>query len=644
MSAIAAILRRDGRPTADAEAARMLGALAMYGPQRQVVWHDRTVALGHRLLAVVPEDRDDRQPLVGCGGLVRLVADARIDNRHDLAATLGLDAAGDGAAPDSRFVLAAYERWGAACCDHLVGSFAFAIWDERTRRLFCARDHLGDRPLFFHQAEDFIAVASMPKGLLALPDVPRALDETTMRVELAGLRCDRTASLFRGISRVPAGHALTVTAAGAELRRYWRADQAAPIRLNRDEDYVEAARALLEMAVACRLRRIGGIGAQLSGGLDSTAVAATAARRLAAGNERLAAFTAVPRAGYAQAVPEGRFADEWAHAQAVARMYPNIDHVAVPNPRRSPLAGLDKAVLAHDRGISNLCNWGWIQGIADAARARHVSVLLSAELGNVGLSRNGLSLLANSLATGRWGTLIGESLALVRGGSFGLRAILGMALGPFLPASAWRFRDWTRRRRHGPQPQFSALKPEHMDAASRAALGAGWQPDFRRWRPDRAGRARGLERIDNAEYRVGLLATHGIDQRDPMMDKRLIEFCLAIPEEQFLRRGTTRSLMRRIMHGALPDIVLHETRRGLQAADWHENLTMARDELAAELDRLEHSALASRLLDLPWLREMLDAWPSDGWHRDDVVANYRAALLRGISAGYFIRSIEGANR
>lgn len=641
MSAIAAIFHHDGQPSAGSQVERMLKALTIYGPTRQGLWQDREIALGHRLLAVVPEDTSDRQPLSGSDRLVHLVADARIDNRDELARLLNINLAGTAAPPDSHFILAAYRRWDRECCSHIVGRFTFAIWDARRQRLFCGRDHLGDRPLFFHRARGFTAVASMPKGLLALPDIPRELDEDTMRAALALMRYDRTKSFYCGISNVPPGHTLTATADGAALHRYWSADQAAPIRLRNDEDYVEAARALLDDAVACRLRRTGRVATHLSGGLDSSAIAATAARQLAATNERLVAFTAVPRAGYA-GHSRGRFVDEWPNAHAVALMYANIDHLPVTDTRQSSLAGLDAAILAHDRYVLNLCNWGWIESIADAARAENVRVMLSGDFGNIALSYDGLPLLANSIAAGRWGTAVTEAIALARSGAMRPRAVIGSSLAPLLPT--WTLQLWDRCRRvPDARAQVSALKAEHLKAVERFAHSARWPSDVRRIRLDRAGRARALARLDTGQFRLGLLATHGIDQRDPMMDKRLVEFCFAIPEEQFLRRGETRSLMRRVMEGTLPDAVRLETRRGLQAADWHETLNTSRDDIAAEIDRLEYSPLASRLLDLPRLKRLIHEWPSGEWNRPDIVTNYRLALLRAASAGRFIRSVEGGN-
>ena len=135
----------------------------------------------------------------------------------------------------------------------------------------------------------------------------------------------------------------------------------------------------------------------------------------------------------------------------------------------------------------------------------------------------------------------------------------------------------------------------------------------------------------------------GFTHCDPTGDRRLIEFCLAIPAEQFLLQGESRSLIRRTMQGILPDIVRLERRKGLQAADWSRHLIAARPEIEAEIERLERSPLAKASLDLPRLRRLLDNWPDSGWHRADVAYDYRLALARGLATGRFLRRFEGGN-
>lgn len=149
MSAIAAIFHFDGRPQAAADLARMMRALALLGPDRKSSWQDGDVALGFRQMALLPEDRFDRQPWRGQGGVLVMVANARLDNRDELAGALAIAPDLARAMADSEMLLRAYEIWGEAALERLVGAFVFIAWHVRERRLFCARSRpRGADPLF----------------------------------------------------------------------------------------------------------------------------------------------------------------------------------------------------------------------------------------------------------------------------------------------------------------------------------------------------------------------------------------------------------------------------------------------------------------------------------------------------------------
>jgi asparagine synthase (glutamine-hydrolysing) len=152
-----------------------------------------------------------------------------------------------------------------------------------------------------------------------------------------------------------------------------------------------------------------------------------------------------------------------------------------------------------------------------------------------------------------------------------------------------------------------------------------------------------LGRTDAAMVLRSYKRRFGFTHCDPTADRRLIEFCLAIPNEQFLLHGENRSLIRRAMQGILPDIVRLERRKGLQAADWSRHMIAARPDIEAEIERLERSPLAKACLDLPRLRRLVDNWPDGGWHRTRIAYDYRLALARGLATGRFLRRFEGGN-
>jgi len=152
-----------------------------------------------------------------------------------------------------------------------------------------------------------------------------------------------------------------------------------------------------------------------------------------------------------------------------------------------------------------------------------------------------------------------------------------------------------------------------------------------------------LRWFDHGYYGKGTLAGWGIDVRDPTADRRLVEFCLSVPTEQFFRDGVSKALGRAALLDRVPIEVLSETRKGRQAADWHEGLTAARQQLRDEISRFEQTPATARALDLNRMRTMVEDWPTDGWHRREVVERYRLALLRGVSSGHFLRRALGSN-
>ena len=226
------------------------------------------------------------------------------------------------------------------------------------------------------------------------------------------------------------------------------------------------------------------------------------------------------------------------------------------------------------------------------------------------------------------------------------RGVLANTFGPWCPPNLW---VWLNKIVNGHAfevSDYSAIHPRRfaeLDLRSRARE-RNLDLIYRPWKDSFAMRLWVLQRLDPGNCYLGSLARWQIDYRDPTADVRLLEFCLAVPTEQFLSDGMQRALARRTLADRLPKQVLEETRRGLGVADWHEDLTAAREHVTDELDRLEACAAARNAIALPRLRRLVENWPSNGWQLDEVIMPYRNALLRAISVGHFLRRVEGGNR
>lgn len=628
-----------GPPIAEDACVRMLNAQAMYGPHHTARWSAGPVVMGRNLYRLLPEDRFDLGPVVSADGARALVADVRLDNREDLARDLGLAAHDVVRMSDAAVLMAALERWDDDALERLEGDYAFAYWDAGRRRLMLARDYLGQRPLHHHVTAGRLAFASMPKGLHALDDVPYAADPRSAADFLALMPETGTETYFTGIERTPPGHVTLVTPDRIVTRDHGR-PRRRPVRFRRSADYASALIELMETAVRARLRVDGGaVGAHLSGGLDSSSVAATAAALMSPG--RLTAFTAAPEEVWP--APREAFTDEWPHAARTAALYPNIDHVRVCADGVSPLEGLDRNFLLYDRPLLNLCNATWVDAINVAARDRGVRVMLTGQMGNFSLSHEGEETLSGLARSGRLLALVRLARALhERGRSW--RSVARLTLGPYLPTPLWRL---AVRIFGGPPTlaRHSGLAPSAAAAHGVAARAVerGLDLDGRPWADGFEMRCWGLRRVDLGNYNKGTLAGWGVDYRDPTADRRVVEFCLNIPETEYILDGEPRSLQRRAFATRLPPEVLSETRKGSQAAAWSLGMDAAQERMVVELESLEACREAAAIIDLPRLRAAMDAWPAADRADPETARLYRNVVLRSVSAGHFLRRVSGSN-
>lgn len=626
MSAIAGLWCTDGRAAAP-PLERMLAALRPYGPDSVGRWAQDDVALGHRVMHLFPEDVSNRQPLTGGGGRFVMVADARLDDREDLAEALGYPSSFAHSTADSELVLQAFERWGEDCLERVYGDYAFAVWDRERRRWLLARDGMGGRPLCYFRGPRLFAFASMPRGLHALPEIPYEADEDLLARALDLVPPEPHSTCFRKVSRVGMGECVIVTADGETRRRHWN-PAPEPLRLSRASDYEEALRTEVDRAVRTRLPAAGDVAAHLSAGLDSGSVAATAARLMATEGRRVIAFTAVPREGTETAGPPGRLPDEGPLAAETAALYANMEHVRVHTDGRSPLEALGWVFELCEQPILNLCNQVWRDAIYEIAQSRGLPVLLTGQAGNLTLSYKASRPLRKRLRARGLPGLLDEVRALAwRSGGAGLgglvRAITARARGPWQADGA------------------SLVNPQR-----RAELGPPTETLLTRRSPDtRSERLAALQRVDLADYAKGTLAHWRIDERDPTADRRLVQFCLAIPDEQFRLGGIPSSLARRAMADRLPPAVLRQRARGLQAADWHLGFADPKRELGEVVATLAKCRETARLLDIARLQAAIDHWPTAGWHEPGVTPLYRNELLRALSNGDFLgRAVAASAR
>lgn len=584
------IFRRDGAPVERPLLYALTKFLSFRGPDAQEVWSDGAVGFGHTMLRTTREAANERQP-ASLEGRFWITADVRLDCRSELIEALQQAGRRFDSAQitDPELILHAYAAWGEGCVDKLRGDFAFALWDARERRLFCARDHFGVKPFFYVAKENQFLFSNTLNCLRAHPDVSDGLnDEAIGDFLLFGLNCDVATTTFRDIQRLSPAHLLVVSAEGLRTQKYWAPPIDGRIRYKRDEEYVEHFLEIFKAAVADRLRT-DSVGIFLSGGLDSGSIAAMA-RELSdtpAGAKELRAYTTVYKSLFRD--EEGNYASETAERLKIPIQFLSGDdfrlferwadpEVITPEPVENPflldVVGTFRAVASSGRvvfcghGPDNLMDFQMWPYAKDLFRRRE------------------------------WRTLGKEITHFLWVRPFPWRGLMyrgKRVLG--LDDSKPTFPKWIRE-----------------DFAGRMNLRERWQGmrfrgDFTHPVAPRAHASLAMplwaDLLENADPGV---TRSLVEVRYPFLDLRVVNYVLSIPPFPWFFQ---KALLRRSMESKLPGAVLERSKTPLaihpvEKALGHPTSSWLND--VAFCDEISQYVIGSELLPLPRLRHSEEAY------------------------------------
>jgi asparagine synthase (glutamine-hydrolysing) len=528
----------------------MMKALGHRGPDDSHFWNEGPAGLGHVMLWTTPESLHEKLPLADESSGTVITADARIDNRDDLIVALWGSGEPAKSISDSQIILRAYQKWGEGCPERIVGDFAFCIVDRRRHMVFCARDASGDRPFYYYLSDKIFVFGSEIQALFALPEVPKQLNEIMVGDYLIGMFDDQVITFYQGILRLPPGHSITIGPDWHRIQRYWSLDPGKELRLGSDEEYADAFRDVFTEAVRCRLRSAYRVASSLSGGLDSSSVTCVARDILAqSGNGQLPTISLIY-----DNVPE---CDERDYINAVIAQG-GIESHYFPGDQVGPLPYVDCDPWEHDDPFDAPCSYS--ASLAELALELDFRIALDGVDGDTTVC-HGYGYLADLFRKGRWPALMKEVCALSGSLQCGFWGLLWrQAVRPLTPAGirrAWRFlsgrgeRPWGRdtfinrdfAARIGLKERFHALQAHRLGPPGGSRLAHWYEVTW-------GGIIHQIESMNKVSARFG------IELRHPFRDRRLMEFCLALPPEQKLHMGLNRMVLRRAMAGILPEQVL----------------------------------------------------------------------------------------
>lgn len=529
------------------------------GPDEAGVHLGQGVGLGHRRLSIIDLSHG-QQPMVDEAAGLALIYNGELYNFKSIRAELEALGTVFTSHSDTEVLLRAWQHWGEACLNRLVGMFAFAIWDMRQRRIFLARDQIGIKPLHygFTRAGDLV-FASELKGLLAHPGVERQLDPQALEDYLALGYVPDPKTIYRGIRKLPPGHWLTWCADEPKPvpRRYWDVPFHRDIDATEDEAVAQLRR-LLDGAVESQMIADVPLGAFLSGGVDSSAVVASMSRLSPqpvrtcsigfdhGGFDETIYARQVARHLHTQHLERRVSADDYALLDTLAGVYdePFSDSSALPTYRVCELARTQVTVaLSGDGGDENFAGYrryrwhAWESGL----RARLPSGLRKPVFGLLGglypkadwaprplRAKTTLQALAHDDVEAYFHTVSTTSMAM--------RQRL--------------FSEKFKRELQG----YSALdvfRSHAKDAPTEHPLLLAQYLDLKTWLPGDI-----LTKVDRASM------AHSLEVRVPLLDHRLVEWASSLPPELKLRGGTGKYIFKKALEADLPTEVLYRTKMG----------------------------------------------------------------------------------
>jgi asparagine synthase (glutamine-hydrolysing) len=575
MCGIAGIVHTDGRPVDPAVLARMAARLVHRGPDQEGLWIESgtpspsCAGLAVRRLAVI-DLAGSRQPLANEDGTVRLAYNGEVYNFRDLRASLSSRGHTLRSAGDSEILVHLYEDHGPEMLAHLVGMFAFAVWDAARQRLLLARDRLGQKPLYWSRTPAGLAFASEPAALLECPDVPREVDRRAIGAFLRFGYVPAPATGFAGIQKLPPAHYLVLDAATGRVDgpvRYWDIPRGPVEEGVSAEEWRERLRATLSEAVRSQLVADVPLGVLLSGGLDSSAVTALAA---AGASAPLRTFTVrFAEAGW----------DESAYAREVARRF-GAEHTEVRVEPRC-LEALPELVERHGEPFADSSAVAMYY-LAREAR-RQITVALSGDGGDEsfgGYPRHGAMMMSERMgpALRRMLARIGRRMQPHPGRksrwNAARRFFSALDLEPLPRYLAWRSLLSARDLSALLAPDFAADALADDPLAPWLAAIAGL--DSRPW-GDRA------MAIDLTDYlpndclaKVDIASMrHSLEVRSPFLDHRVVELARRVPvtlkwQARAGRPPQGKAILREAMRDLLPGAILARGKMGfgVPVSEW----------------------------------------------------------------------------
>ncbi|WP_407270165.1 asparagine synthase-related protein [Radiobacillus sp. PE A8.2] len=631
MSAIAGIYQMNKQIVSDDVIEPIMQSLDKFPIDDIQIWKKDHLFFSCHAQWITPESIGERIPYYDAERQLTITADAIIDNRNELFDLLQVSIYERKLVTDSELILLAYAKWGERVPTYLVGDFAFVIWDGKNNKLFAARDFSGMRTLYYYQDAERVAFSTVMESLVRLPYVSGKLNEQWLAEYLA-IRdmtdtIDGSITIMEDINQLPPCHMLKVEDNKVVVKKY-ETKPLNKLKFKKDEEYVEAFREVFQTAIDDRLRTYGQVGAQLSGGLNSGAVVSFAAETLKMRGKKLNTYSFVPEKDFFDWTPSYQTGDERSYMEEVVDHVGGIHANYLSFTGDNPYSTIDEWLQLMEMPYKFFENSFWIKGIFEQAKNDDVKVLLNGDRGNYTIGwGSAIDHYRKLLNRGRWLKLSKEVKQYSRNQRLTRRRVKAV-IKKRAQIYGDNFPTLVDNRFPLINERFAKKHQVAMDMEKKVDADEIRRKHFEN---------------TNVWNATGTAATklslqYGVWNRDPSNDLRVVQFCLALPEDQFVQDGFGRALIRRATEGYLPDNVrLNQRTRGMQSADWMDRMILDKEVFIDELKQLVKDPIFCEYIDnksMTLAIEQLEAGPKA---EDTFHPNIRNAM-RAVVVYRFIKS------
>lgn len=607
--AICGMINTNGESVSIVTGENMMESLKMYKLDIQKTLNKNNMFMGCGLLEITNESKNEVLPFWDKDKGLIITADASIYNKKELCCLLNIEYDKEMSITDSQIILLSYEKWNEECPKYLVGDFAFVIYDEKEEKLLCVKDHMGSRSLYYSYENNIFSFSTIIEPLKNNKKLNQRWICDFLALKSVVHQFEPEETIYNNIYQVLPATAIIIKDNKLTKYKYWNPlINNKGLKLKSDNDYIEEFKKVFFEAVNSRIDSDKEISIMLSGGLDSTSVACVAASILKNKREKLISYTSIPMDGYNDDTSKYRFADESEYVNSLKDTIDNLEINYCKSENKDSVSDIKKFTKILEQPYKTFQNIFWVNEIMQKVEKRNSKVLLTGQYGNFSISYGDFLVhIKTLLGRGHLCKVVKEVSECSK-----LYNQSPITTSKYIIRA---FREYKNTRKS------LSIQDKYENSPLKMELINKWNIDTRiekskyglinlKCKNIKELRQYFLDpvmltQIGNIESKMSL--AHGIVQRDPTKDKRVVEFCLSLPIGQFVRNGQERLLIKRAMKGILPDkIRLNSFTKGLQSADWIQRLLPKQKYICDKLEEVIKDEESRKYLDIEKLKKQLE--------------------------------------